>query len=120
VSIFTDGSLTAREPVTPSWQDGGVERFGASRFSSVARALAEEARRRGLAAPGFRSPPRVPGAVRTIRRAEGRAVIAVRLTDRAPAEVITDMIEGVVVANRLVGRPADQARGALLEALDVA
>ncbi len=97
-----------------------MERFGASRFSSVARALADEARRCGLAAPGFRSPPRLPGALRTIRRAGDRSVVAIRLTGRPPAEVITDMVEGVVVANRLAGDRAALARHALLEALDVA
>ena len=41
------------------------------RFARIARSLAEAARAQGLRAPTFRSPPRVPGVTRTIRRERG-------------------------------------------------
>ncbi|HUS62860.1 MAG TPA: hypothetical protein VMY34_11725 [Acidimicrobiales bacterium] len=86
------------------------------RFSEVARLLASEARARGLTAPGFRSPPRIPGADRTIRRAAaGSAVIAVRVRGRPFDMVIADMVEGVLVANRLTAPAAQEARAAMLE-----
>ena len=86
------------------------------RFSEVARLLGSEARARGLDAPGFRSPPRIPGADRTIRRApEGSAVIAVRVKGRPFDLVVADMVEGVLVANRLRAGDAQEARAALLE-----
>jgi hypothetical protein len=74
----------------------------------------------GLAAPTFRSPPRVPGAVRTIRRlvrGSGGAVIAIVMRERPFADVVADMVEGVVVANRLTGAEAVRVRTALTAAL---
>ena len=48
-------------------------------FARSARALASEARRRGLTAPAFRSPPGLAGADRTLRRQPGGgAVVAVK------------------------------------------
>jgi len=82
-------------------------------FAAAARALGAEARKRGLIAPGFRSPPRLAGASRTIRRRPGGAVIAVRVKGRPWAAVLADMIEGVIVANRLAGPAADQTRTGL-------
>lgn len=79
------------------------------RFAAAARRLGVEARRRGLAVPGFRSPPRLPGAHRTIRRrTDGTAVVAVRVRGRTMEAVVSDMVEGVVAANRL--SPGDAAR----------
>ena len=85
------------------------------RFSAVAKALGDEARRRGLQPPAFRSPPRLDGARRTIRRAEDSTVIAVRLRGRTAGEVAADMVEGVVVANRLSGADAARCRAELEE-----
>ncbi len=88
------------------------------RFATAVQVLAAEARRQGLVMPGFRSPPRAPGVQRTIRRRpDGQAVVAVRLRDRRFAAVAADMVEGIVVANRLVDRRATMARTALLAAL---
>lgn len=93
----------------------------ALRFADAARTLTATARARALTAPEFRSPPRVPGADRTIRRrADGGATVAVRLRDRPWAAVLGDMVEGVVVANRLSGRAAMRARTALWEGVDPA
>jgi hypothetical protein len=91
---------------------GGVEAFAAA-----ARRLGDVARGAGLAVPAFRSPPRVAGAVRTIRRYPGGTVVSVRLRGRPHEAVAEDMIEGVVVTNRLTGDAALRARTLLAEAL---
>jgi hypothetical protein len=85
----------------------------AAAFSAVARLLADEARRRGLDAPGFRSPPRLPGAPRTIRRLSAGSVVAIRRAGRPAEDVIADMVEGVLVANRVSGAAAEQFRAEL-------
>ena len=86
-------------------------------FMHAARLLAREARRRGLVAPGFRSPPRVVGAQRTVRRHAQGAVIAVAIRNRPWGAVVADMIEGVVVATRLAPPVADRLRTELWEAI---
>ena len=67
--------------------------------------------------PVFRSPPRRSGAPRTIRRLPGGPVVAVVLRDRAFEDVLTDMIEGIVIANGLRDPAATRVRRALLEAV---
>jgi hypothetical protein len=86
-------------------------------FTQAARLLSREARRRGLVAPGFRSPPRVVGVHRTVRRHRSGAVVAVLVRGRPWGAVVADMIEGVVVANRLVPPVADRVRTELWEAI---
>ena len=89
------------------------------RFATAARALALAARRRGLVCPGFRSPPRLPGADRTLRRRrDGPATVAVILRGRPWPAVLADMVEGVVVANRLTGVDADRCRDSLWRAVE--
>ena len=44
--------------------------------------------------------------------------MAVRLKGRPWSAVVSDMIEGIVVANRLTGARADRARAALWLAVD--
>jgi hypothetical protein len=83
------------------------------RFAEAARALAAEARACGLTAPGFRSPPRLAGADRTIRRRSGGAVVSVRVRQRPWGAVLADMIEGVIVANEVTGAAADPLRARL-------
>jgi len=84
------------------------------RFASVARTLGEAARAGGWQAPGFRSPPRLAGARRTVRRhGAGGATVAVLLRERPWSAVLADMIEGVVVANGLEGPEAARCRDAL-------
>ncbi|MCU0311345.1 MAG: hypothetical protein MUE36_10425 [Acidimicrobiales bacterium] len=89
------------------------------RFAAAARTLGRAARRRGLQVPGFRSPPRLRDADRSLRRsASGSATVSVRLKGRPWAAVLADMIEGVVAANGLVGPTADAARTALWAAVE--
>jgi hypothetical protein len=85
----------------------------ALRFAHAARALSAEARRRGLLAPGFRSPPRLTGVDRSLVRRGDAVTVAVRVRGRAWEAVLADLIAGVIVANRLVGPEADRVRGAL-------
>ena len=90
---------------------------GVEGFAAVARRLADATRAAGLAVPAFRSPPRVPGAVRTLRRYPGGTVVSVRLRDRPFDAVIADMVEGVIVTNRMGGEAALRARTYLAEAV---
>ena len=88
-----------------------------TRFALAARVLAQAARGLGLRAPSFRSPPRLVGADRTLLTRAGRPTVAVRVRGRAWVPVLSDMVEGVVAANGLVGPPADRARDALWRAV---
>lgn len=88
------------------------------RFAAAVRMLAMEARALGLEVPGFRSPPRLAGADRSLRRRPGATpAVAVRLQGRPFAAVAADMVEGIVVANGLTGREAGEARQRLLAAV---
>lgn len=88
------------------------------RFAEAVRALGLEARRNRLTMPGFRSPPRLRGVDRSLRRrADGGATIAVVVRGRPWAAVVADMVEGVIVANGLTGAAADRARSKLWRAL---
>ena len=86
-------------------------------FSHAARLLARVARRRGLVAPSYRCPPRVVGVQRTLRRHPGGAVVAVQVRGRPWVAVVADMIEGVIVVNRLTPPAADRVRTELWEAI---
>ena len=87
-------------------------------FASTARTLTREARRRGLVGPSFRCPPRLVGVDRSIRRRPDGAVVSIRLHDRPRSAVLADMIEGVVVANRLRPPQADRLRTDLWTVLE--
>lgn len=86
-------------------------------FAAVARTLSLEARRRGLVVPSFRSPPRLVGVDRSIRRRGASVVVAVRLRDRPLVAVVADLIEGVVAANGLGPPEADRLRHELWQAV---
>jgi hypothetical protein len=83
-----------------------------SKFTAAARVLAQRVAELNLVVPGFRSPPRIVGVNRTVRRArdgEG-GVVAVRLADRPFTATVGDMIEGVIVINCLSATEADRVR----------
>lgn len=109
----------ARQARAPS---GGAPREALSlRFVEVAKALARAARAQGLAAPVFRSPPRLVGVSRSIRRQRNRSVtVSVALRNRPWAAVLADMVDGVVAANGLEGVAADRCRTQLWAVLDEA
>jgi hypothetical protein len=95
-----------------------MDRSSTVRFANTARRLGAATRAAGLTVPAFRSPPRRPGAPRTIRRLPGGPVVAVAMRDRRFADVLADMVEGIVIANRLEGAAADRMRALLLEAVN--
>ena len=88
------------------------------RFATAARSLGQAARLRDLVVPAFRSPPGIEGVHRTLRRRRGIPSVAVRLKERPWSAVLSDMIEGVVVANNLTGAKADRTRAALWLAVE--
>ena len=100
---------------------GGPGCSNSMQFALAARAISRQLASRRLSVPNFRCPPRLTGANRTLRRrADGAAIIAVRLAGRPTASVFEDMIEGVVVALRVTGAPADALRHDLWLALEQA
>jgi len=98
--------------------DRTVTPLPATRFADVARRLGAATHEAGLAVPAFRCPPRAPGARRTIRRYPGGAVVSVRLRDGPFAEVVTDMVDGVLVANQVPETEAPRVRAVLTAALE--
>ncbi|HWJ97213.1 MAG TPA: hypothetical protein VNQ33_03570 [Acidimicrobiales bacterium] len=87
-------------------------------FAATVRTLGAAARERGLVVPGFRSPPRRPGAERTLRwAADGTATVAVAVKGRPLQAVVADLIEGVVLVNQLDGIEATRVRTAMWEAV---
>jgi hypothetical protein len=87
-------------------------------FAAAARALTREARRQGLIGPSFRCPPRLVGVDRSIRRRGDGAVVSIRLAGRPRGAVLADMVEGVVVTNRLRPPQSDRLRSELWTALE--
>jgi hypothetical protein len=87
-------------------------------FGELARQVVAEARRRGLAAPSFRSPPRRNGAVRTLRRfPDGHCLVSVDARGRPVKEVLADLVDGVIAANGLEGAMARRWRATLVAAV---
>jgi hypothetical protein len=79
------------------------------------------ARSLDLVVPGFRSPPRLVGVQRSIKRwPAGRTTVAVVVRGRPWAAVQSDLIEGVIAANGLESPAADRARADLWAALEPA
>ena len=97
-----------------------MEPSSTARFALAARTLTREARRRDLVGPSFRSPPRLAGADRTLRRRPGGGVVAVRVRDRPWPAVLADMIEGVIVVNGLHPPRATRVRTELWDAVTAA
>src|SRR5438874_11664449 len=100
-----------------SVNDRTVTELPALRFADVARCLGAAAHEAGLDVPAFRWPPRVAGAARTIRRYPAGAVVSVRLRGRPFSEVVTDMVDGVLAANRVAPADAPRFRARLAAAL---
>jgi len=107
---------TAR-PAAPAEQPAELPaELPAVRFAEAARSLGRAAHAVGLEVPAFRCPPKVPGAARTLRRYPGGTVVAVRLRGRAFEEALSDMVEGVLVANRVPEPDATRLRPVLAAA----
>jgi len=86
-------------------------------FAHAARVLSTEAQRRGLIGPSYRSPPRIVGVDRSLRRHNRGAVVAVMLRGRPWVAVLADMVEGVVAVNRVEPAKAFRLRAELWQAL---
>jgi len=93
-----------------------METTSLAEFAQAARTLARAARQRDLQVPTFRCPPSLP-VDRSIRRGRSGAVVAVRVKGRPFVAVAADLVEGIIVANRLLGPDALRVRGALWAAL---
>ena len=102
----------------PPVADVGTRTVTSVQLSAAARHLAEAAGRLGLRVPAFRAPPRVVGVDRTVRRRGEHVTVAVRLHGRPFPAVLADLVEGVIVANRLDPVAAGRARSDLWEALE--
>ena len=98
----------------PKGPEGGPPTL---RFAEAARRLGAAAQAAGLTIPAFRCPPRVPGVPRTVRRYPGGSVVSVVLKGREFEDVAGDMVEGVLVVNKLEGEAAGRFRGALCDAV---
>ena len=95
-----------------------VENLPALRFADAARRLGgASAARPGWRCRAFRCPPRIAGAARTIRRYPGGTVVSVRLRGRPFEAALDDMVEGVLVANRVEPPEAVRVRAALEDAV---
>ncbi len=94
-----------------------MEGVPALRFATAARRLGAAARASGLVVPAFRSPPRVRGARRTLKRYPGGAVVSVQLRGRSYGDVVADMIDGVLAANRVGTESGPRLRRAFQLAL---
>lgn len=93
------------------------------RFAAAARTLGDVARAAGLVVPGFRSPPRLDGVDRTMKRQVDAAgcttiTVSVRIKGRPWVSVLADMIDGVIVANELAGPTAGAARTVMWAAVE--
>ena len=105
---------------TPPWHDATMSGSRTASFLEAARIIGAAANELGCTAPGFRTPPRILGASRTVRRAPDGpgGVVAVRVSGRPFIAVVGDMVEGVVVINRLAPAEADRVRTGLWSALE--
>ena len=93
---------------------GPVGELSSLRFAAVARELGQAARHRGMEVPAFRSPPRLPGVRRAIRREQdGSTTVSVMLRGRPAVAVVADMIDGMVAAAQLTEIEAGAVRDEL-------
>jgi hypothetical protein len=98
-------------------------RSSALDLAGAVRVIGATVKAMGFDAPGFRSPPRLVGVDRSIRRRRSpsgsgtSAVVSVRVKGRPWAAVLADMIEGVVAANELTPPDADRVRTELWSVL---
>ncbi len=82
-------------------------------FCALARALQAEAVRLHLTPPVFRDSPHVPGENRTLRRTRAEQIVVAVNRWRPEIDVASDMIAGVLAANRLTGDEAEAFKAAL-------
>ncbi|HLT17376.1 MAG TPA: hypothetical protein VK007_11800 [Acidimicrobiales bacterium] len=88
------------------------------RFARTVQALGVAGRELGLEVPAFRSPPRLVGVQRSIRRAPGATLVAVVVRGRPWPAVQADLIEGIIATNDLRAEAADRVRAQLWAAIE--
>ena len=111
-------SRNSQDTTLANSRDSNLVSTHYAQFASAARVLASQAHRHGLRPPGFRSPPRIVGVDRSLRRFNNRVVVSVLLRGRPFVAVLSDMVEGVVAANQLTGRNAENARTVLWSSVE--
>jgi hypothetical protein len=107
--------------INPTQENGpasvsGIESAPSVRFSMFTRAITHASKRIGLDVPSFRSPPHDGHLDRTLRRHSSGSIVAIRVKDRPFGAVIADVVEGVIVCNRLTQREAGDVRNVLWDA----
>lgn len=95
-----------------------MQQSSSLRFARAVQALAQTTRALGLVVPGFRSPPRLVGVQRSIKRWPGGATVAVVVRGRPWPAVQADLVEGIVAANDLTSPASDRVRAELWLALE--
>jgi hypothetical protein len=95
-----------------------MQQSSSLRFARAVQALAQATRALGLLVPGFRSPPRLVGVQRSIKRWPGGATVAVVVRGRPWPAVQADLVEGIVAANDLRSPASDRVRAELWLALE--
>jgi hypothetical protein len=113
VGSVRSGVASANNRVTPLVHNVRMQSGNSIEFAHAARSLTREAQSRGLVGPSYRCPPRIVGVDRSIRRHATGVTVAVKLRGRPFVAVLSDMIEGVIVANLLAAPAADRLRGDL-------
>ena len=111
--VKSSALVSTRDSALVSTRDSSLVSTRYIQFAGAARMLASKAHRHGLKPPGFRSPPRIVGVDRSLRRINDGVVVSVLLRGRPFVAVLSDMVEGVLAANRLTGRDAEIARTVL-------
>ena len=109
--------MTISKPTTPTTPTTNKPIMSNTAFVEAANLLGVVATRFGLIAPGFRTPPRIVGVQRTVRRRPGGGLVAVAVKQRPMAAVLADMIDGVIVVNELAPPESDTVRAALWSAV---
>ena len=87
-------------------------------FANTVRALSTVARERGYNVPAFKGPPNLGEHSRTLRRnRDGSITISVVFRGRAWLSTLSDIVEGVVVANNHLDK-AHQLRDLLWSVIE--
>lgn len=115
-SVRDEAARPRNDSVTPRRDTRYVVESQAVQFGEIARNVSNRARSLGLSSPVFKSPPRIVGVSRTLRRRpDGQAVVAVAFRNRPAGAVIADLIEGVITTNDVEGAQACRLRDDLWE-----
>lgn len=111
VGVEVEGAVTRSLVAGLRTIEVGGSGVGSLEFAEAARLLGPVIRQHDCEVPTFRSPPRKEGQTRSLRRRpNGSVTIAIALRGRSLLAVVADMIDGVVVANRVGSATASLLR----------